>query len=115
MVVLRQKIQFKLKSIHLASYHPAAARRDRLVRAEPARAPAAGLGNPALRQLLAAPGPDLRAPGDALRGQPRRADILLVPASTAVYRLAPPAFLAAYTFFLKKGEKLDVPRSSAAR
>jgi transcription-repair coupling factor (superfamily II helicase) len=36
------------------------------------------------------------------------ADIALVPASTALYRLAPPAFLAAYTFFLKQGSKLDV-------
>ncbi len=34
-------------------------------------------------------------------------DVLLVPASTAAYRFLPPAFLAAYTFFLKKGEKLD--------
>jgi len=34
-------------------------------------------------------------------------DVLLVPATTAVYRLAPPAYLAATTFFLKKGEKLD--------
>ncbi|WP_300455565.1 transcription-repair coupling factor [Accumulibacter sp.] len=34
-------------------------------------------------------------------------DILLVPASTAVYRLLPAAYLAAYTFFLKQGEKLD--------
>lgn len=33
--------------------------------------------------------------------------ILLVPASTALYRLAPPEFLAAYTFFFRKGEKLD--------
>jgi len=37
-------------------------------------------------------------------------DILLVPASTAVYRLAPPAFLAAYTFSFKKGEKLDAEK-----
>ncbi|WP_332674808.1 transcription-repair coupling factor [Aromatoleum sp.] len=36
------------------------------------------------------------------------ADIVLVPASTALYRMAPPAFLAAYTFFLKQGEQLDV-------
>ncbi|AYH44269.1 transcription-repair coupling factor [Azoarcus sp. DN11] len=36
------------------------------------------------------------------------ADIVLVPASTALYRMAPPAFLAAYTFFLKQGAKLDV-------
>ncbi len=37
-------------------------------------------------------------------------DVLLVPASTAAYRLAPPAYLAAYTFFLKKGETLDAER-----
>ncbi|MDD2873112.1 MAG: transcription-repair coupling factor, partial [Azoarcus sp.] len=36
------------------------------------------------------------------------ADVVLVPASTALYRMAPPAFLAAYTFFLKQGEQLDV-------
>ncbi|WP_291994821.1 transcription-repair coupling factor [Candidatus Accumulibacter sp. ACC003] len=34
-------------------------------------------------------------------------DVLLVPAGTAVYRLAPAAYLAAYTFFLKQGEQLD--------
>ncbi len=37
-------------------------------------------------------------------GAPR---IVLVPASTALYRMAPPAYLAAYTFFLKQGERLD--------
>ncbi|MBP5987154.1 MAG: transcription-repair coupling factor [Azonexus sp.] len=37
-------------------------------------------------------------------------DILLVPATTAVYRLAPPAFLAAYTFAFKKGETLDAEK-----
>jgi transcription-repair coupling factor (superfamily II helicase) len=36
------------------------------------------------------------------------ADVVLVPASTALYRMAPPAFLAAYTFFLKQGARLDV-------
>ena len=41
-------------------------------------------------------------------------DIVLVPASTALYRLAPPGFLAAYTFFLKQGERLDVPPISTA-
>ena len=40
-------------------------------------------------------------------------DILLVPASTAVYRLTPPAYLAAYTFFLKNGEKLDAEQFRA--
>jgi len=45
-----------------------------------------------------------------LRGE---CDVLLVPASTAVYRLSPPAYLAAYTFFLKKGEKLDAEQFRA--
>jgi transcription-repair coupling factor (superfamily II helicase) len=40
-------------------------------------------------------------------------DVLLVPASTAVYRLLPPSYLAAYTFFLKKGEKLDASQFRA--
>ncbi|MBL8397709.1 MAG: transcription-repair coupling factor [Candidatus Accumulibacter sp.] len=34
-------------------------------------------------------------------------EVLLVPASTAVYRLLPPAYLAAYTFFLKQGDRFD--------
>ena len=37
-------------------------------------------------------------------------DILLVPASTAVYRLAPPSYLAAYTFAFKKGETLNAEK-----
>lgn len=40
-------------------------------------------------------------------------DVLLVPASTAVYRLTPPAYLAAYTFFLKKGETFDTDKLRA--
>ncbi|GHT91046.1 transcription-repair-coupling factor [Betaproteobacteria bacterium] len=36
--------------------------------------------------------------------------VLIVPAATAAYRLAPPAFLAAYAFLLSKGEKLDAER-----
>ncbi len=35
-------------------------------------------------------------------------DIALVPATTALTRLAPAAYLAAHTFFLKQGERLDV-------
>jgi transcription-repair coupling factor (superfamily II helicase) len=35
-------------------------------------------------------------------------DVLLVAAATALYRLAPPSYLAAFTFFLARGEKLDV-------
>src|SRR5204863_3348263 len=35
-------------------------------------------------------------------------DVLLVAATTALYRLAPPPYLAAFTFFLSQGEKLDV-------
>lgn len=39
--------------------------------------------------------------------QNRRCDILIVPATTALLRLAPPAFLAAYTFFFKQNERID--------
>jgi transcription-repair coupling factor (superfamily II helicase) len=42
--------------------------------------------------------------------QNRQCDVLLVPATTALVRLAPPSFLAAYTFFFKQGEKLDEAR-----
>jgi len=35
-------------------------------------------------------------------------DVLLVAATSAVYRLAPPSYLAAFTFFLAQGEKLDL-------
>ena len=35
-------------------------------------------------------------------------DIVIVPVATALYRLPPPQFLAAYTFFLKQGETLDM-------
>jgi len=34
-------------------------------------------------------------------------DVVFVPASTALVRLCPPAYLAAYTFFLRQGERLD--------
>jgi len=36
-----------------------------------------------------------------------QADVVLVPATTALYRLAPPAFLAAYTFEFKVKQSLD--------
>ena len=39
--------------------------------------------------------------------QSGQCDVMLVPASTALYRLGPPSFLAAYTFFFKQGERLD--------
>jgi transcription-repair coupling factor (superfamily II helicase) len=35
------------------------------------------------------------------------ADVVFVPATTALYRLAPPAFLAGYTFHFKVKQKLD--------
>jgi transcription-repair coupling factor (superfamily II helicase) len=38
------------------------------------------------------------------------ADVVLVPATTALYRLAPPAFLAGYTFQFKVKQKLDEAR-----
>ena len=34
-------------------------------------------------------------------------DVTVVPITTALYRLPPASYLAAYTFFLKQGEKLD--------
>ncbi|MFM2054451.1 MAG: transcription-repair coupling factor, partial [Pseudomonadota bacterium] len=34
-------------------------------------------------------------------------DVVLLPATTALTRLAPPSFLAAYTFQFRKGQKLD--------
>jgi transcription-repair coupling factor (superfamily II helicase) len=37
----------------------------------------------------------------------RNCDVLIVPATTALLRMAPPSFLAAYTFFFKKGETLN--------
>ena len=37
-------------------------------------------------------------------------DVLIVPATTALVRMAPPSFLAAYTFFFKQGEILDEAR-----
>jgi transcription-repair coupling factor (superfamily II helicase) len=40
-------------------------------------------------------------------------DVLIVPATTALLRMAPPAFLAAYTFFFKQGETLDETKLKA--
>jgi len=37
----------------------------------------------------------------------RLCDVLVVPTTTALYCLAPPAHLAAYTFFFRQGERLD--------
>ncbi len=36
-----------------------------------------------------------------------QADLILMPATTALYRLAPPSFLAGYTFHFQTGQKLD--------
>ena len=41
------------------------------------------------------------------RNHPEAADVVLVPATTALYRLAPPSFLAGYTFEFKVRQKLD--------
>ena len=40
-------------------------------------------------------------------------DVLLVAATTALYRLPPPSYLAAFTFFLSQGERLDAERLRA--
>jgi transcription-repair coupling factor (superfamily II helicase) len=41
------------------------------------------------------------------------ADVVLVPATTALYRLAPPSFLAGYTFHFKAKQKLDEAKLKA--
>jgi transcription-repair coupling factor (superfamily II helicase) len=41
------------------------------------------------------------------------ADVVIVPATTALYRLAPPSFLAGYTFHFKVKQKLDEARLKA--
>ena len=41
------------------------------------------------------------------------ADVVIVPATTALYRLAPPGFLAGYTFHFKVKQKLDEARFKA--
>ncbi|HEX2545153.1 MAG TPA: CarD family transcriptional regulator, partial [Ramlibacter sp.] len=43
----------------------------------------------------------------------READVVLVPASTALYRVAPPAFLAGYTFHFRQAQKLDEAKLKA--
>ncbi|PXW27409.1 transcription-repair coupling factor [Paraburkholderia caballeronis] len=42
-----------------------------------------------------------------------RCDVLLVPATTALYRMPPASFLAAYTFSFKQGERLDEAKLKA--
>jgi len=42
-----------------------------------------------------------------------RCDILLVPATTALYRMPPASFMAAYTFSFTQGEKLDEAKLKA--
>src|SRR5450830_881387 len=42
--------------------------------------------------------------------QSGQCDVLIVPATTALLRMAPPGFLAGYTFFFKQGEKLNEAR-----
>ena len=41
------------------------------------------------------------------------ADVVLIPATTALYRLAPPSFLASYTFAFQAGQKLDEAKLKA--
>src|SRR5260370_1265935 len=47
------------------------------------------------------------------RDKEHGADVVLVPATTALYRLAPPSFLAGYTFEFKSGQKLDEAKLKA--
>ena len=45
------------------------------------------------------------------RNKDSGADVVIVPATTALYRLAPPSFLAGYTFEFKVKQKLTKPNS----
>jgi transcription-repair coupling factor (superfamily II helicase) len=47
------------------------------------------------------------------RDQEQGADIILLPATTALYRLAPPSFLAGYTFHFKTQQKLNEAKLKA--
>ena len=47
------------------------------------------------------------------RDKEQGADVVIVPATTALYRLAPPSFLAGYTFEFKTGQKLDEAKLKA--
>jgi len=47
------------------------------------------------------------------RDKEQGADVVLMPATTALYRLAPPAFLAGYTFEFKVKQKLDEAKLKA--
>jgi len=47
------------------------------------------------------------------RSKEHGADVVIVPATTALYRLAPPSFLAGYTFEFKAKQKLDEARLKA--
>jgi transcription-repair coupling factor (superfamily II helicase) len=50
---------------------------------------------------------------DRSPGSPASIDLVLVPATTALYRLAPPAFLAGYTFHFSVKQSLDEARLKA--
>ncbi len=84
-------------------------RRDPLLRADAGRAAAAGLGDAAVRHAVAAPGPGVGASRDAVSPEPGECgiDVLVVPATTALYRLAPPQYIAGHTFFFRQGQTLD--------
>jgi transcription-repair coupling factor (superfamily II helicase) len=55
----------------------------------------------------AAARPRLRPDDADAEAHAQGVDVLLVPAATALQRLAPPAFLAAYTFDLRQRQRLD--------
>ena len=68
-----------------------------------------GLGKPRLRQLFAAPGPDLRAPGHAVAHPPKRWTWCCCRHHGADAP-GPPGFLAAHTFISSKSRS-STPRS----
>ena len=56
---------------------------------------------------------ELYSQRDRTVGSPASIDLVLVPATTALYRLAPPSFLAAYTFHFTAKQALDEARLKA--
>jgi transcription-repair coupling factor (superfamily II helicase) len=70
---------------------PAPVGRNCLLRARLALHAVPRLGNPALRQFLTPPGFDQRTPGHTVAHRRRAADVVLVPATTALVPLGAPS------------------------
>ena len=68
------------------------------------------IGRPPLRPFFATPDPGQRSSADPLCPGDHACDVMLVAATTATQRLAPRSYVAARTFSLEEGQRLDVDR-----